>query len=294
MERKTQWNSGRHDEIDLVYFRLSNGVLLKIDRVNLTCYRFDPEQEEWNSDSALFSEYEYGNLEGERVSFTDVYPIGAPFEYRAGAPVGNGEDRRKERAFPDPQTLRSRITASLYGGALGDALGYEIEFDSWKIIQARFGRNGIESPALHNGKAQVSDDTQMTLFTAEGIGFGYFRARERGIGGNAADYIYQAYLCWLQTQGVRAESLWDPVSRLMRNPEMNHRRAPGNTCLSALSSGKKGTIREPINHSKGCGGVMRAAPLGFVRQTQKNESPFGPALKNGAEAAAITHGHPLG
>ena len=48
-----------------------------------------------------------------------------------------------------------------------------------------------------------------------------------------------------------------------------------------------GSVDEPINRSKGCGGVMRTAPLGFMKC-------WGRPLLTGAEAAAITHGHPGG
>ena len=204
------------------------------------------------------------------------------------------EERRSGKGFPALSALRDRIAGSLYGGALGDALGYEVEFESWDSIQDRFGRGGIRKPVLHQGKALVSDDTQMTLFTAEGMALGYFRAAGRGEEVRTAESIHQAYLCWLQTQGYSVPSRWDGDSRLRKRPDLNHRRAPGNTCLSALKSGNMGTIEDPINHSKGCGGVMRTAPLGFVRQAKNGRSPFGCALRCGAEAAAITHGHPLG
>jgi ADP-ribosylglycohydrolase len=46
-----------------------------------------------------------------------------------------------------------------------------------------------------------------------------------------------------------------------------------------------GTPEEPINESKGCGGVMRIAPAGF---------PPGQPFRTGCELAAITHGHPTG
>ena len=144
---------------------------------------------------------------------------------------------------------------------------------------------------LKGGKARFSDDTQMTLFTAEGMLLGYRERQETG--GNYALrwYIYQAYLCWLKTQEGYGKSIWDKVSILQNIPEMNHRRAPGNTCLSALESGKMGLIDEPLNHSKGCGGVMRTAPLGFIK---KEGWPFQSAMEEGAEAAAITHGNPMG
>ncbi len=191
----------------------------------------------------------------------------------------------------DTAWIRDHIAACLYGGALGDALGYTVEFQSWSSIRAEYGENGIDRLVPQNGKARISDDTQMTLFTAEGLVFGWRRARETGRAESVERCIYEAYLCWLQTQGYPAASLWDPVSRLKQYPEMNRRRAPGNTCLSALASGRMGTIQKPLNHSRGCGGVMRTAPLGFL---PGGTGYFGSPLLNGAKAAAITHGDPLG
>lgn len=186
--------------------------------------------------------------------------------------------------------LYDKIAGCLMAGALGDALGYAIEFSGWNSIQRRYGEGGIRAmPVERDGKARISDDTQMTLFTNEGMVLGYWRAHERGISAEVESYIYQAYLCWYMSQGgiLREKPLWAPVSRLLQTPELNTRRAPGNTCLDALSSGKMGSVDAPINNSKGCGGVMRTAPVGFMRC-------WGSALEKGAEAAAITHGHPGG
>ena len=44
-------------------------------------------------------------------------------------------------------------------------------------------------------------------------------------------------------------------------PELYSRRAPGGTCLSAIIQGNPGSVNNPINNSKGCGGIMRVAPL---------------------------------
>ena len=79
-----------------------------------------------------------------------------------------------------------------------------------------------------------------------------------------------------------------PDGWLVQEEWLHHRRAPGNTCLSALMTGTFGTIEDPINHSKGCGGVMRAAPAGFFSENIEQ------AFRIGAETAAITHGHPSG
>jgi ADP-ribosylglycohydrolase len=71
-------------------------------------------------------------------------------------------------------------------------------------------------------------------------------------------------------------------------PELHHRRSPGTTCLSALEHGGLGTPDQPLNDSKGCGGVMRAAPAGFPAWSSEDRFRFG------CEVAALTHSHPSG
>jgi ADP-ribosylglycohydrolase len=56
-----------------------------------------------------------------------------------------------------------------------------------------------------------------------------------------------------------------------------------------LGTGGHGTIGKPINNSKGCGGVMRVAPIGLVKQFAPQE-----AFRLAAEVAALTHGHTSG
>ena len=183
-------------------------------------------------------------------------------------------------------TNGEKIYACLMAGAMGDALGYTIEFMDYPSIQKKYGSSGICDLALRREKALISDDTQMTLFTNDAMVRAYWRCTERGIRAPIEHYVYRGYLCWLETQGfVSDKKGW--FSELNGVPALNHRRAPGNTCLSALASGKMGTMEEPINNSKGCGGVMRAAPLGF-------DPRWGNPLENGAKCAATTHGHPMG
>lgn len=181
----------------------------------------------------------------------------------------------------------NKILGCLIGGAAGDALGYAIEFDSENIIFSRYGASGITEYSLVDGKAIVSDDTQMTLFTAEGI---HLAADPM----NYTDYIngmFDAYQEWLHTQTSgrkgRKKNLWLTDIR-----ELNERRAPGITCLNALESGVFGNIYEPINNSKGCGGVMRVAPIGLYYSP--DEIDWQEIDLRGAQAAALTHGHPLG
>ena len=186
-----------------------------------------------------------------------------------------------------------RFQGSLLAGAAGDALGYTVEFMGEDEIGRRFGENGITEFILSNGLARISDDTQMTLFTATGLLFGTTRGMTRGIMGSYADYIRFSYKEWYLSQTARY-----PLpegyhfSWLVNIPELFSRRAPGNTCMSALASEKDGTIEDPINHSKGCGGVMRVAPVGLY--FSGNQISIEESDRIAAEAAAITHGHELG
>jgi ADP-ribosylglycohydrolase len=124
----------------------------------------------------------------------------------------------------------------------------------------------------------------MTLFTAEGLIRARVRFAHRGIA-HGPSVLQRAYVRWLATQGEAP-----PADRhdgwLAHVAGLHHRRAPGNTCLAALRGGEVGTVTAPANHSKGCGGVMRAAPAGLTGL----HDPFG----LGADAAAVTHGHPSG
>lgn len=187
---------------------------------------------------------------------------------------------------------QEKYRGCLIGGAIGDALGYPVEFlDAGSIFQ-QYGEHGITEYSLKNSVAEISDDTQMTLFTANGLLLGTTRGMTRGIMGKYSDYIAGCYKDWYQTQCKdNAEGAYH-CSWLVNIPELHASRAPGNTCLSAIAQGADGTIEKPINQSKGCGGIMRVAPIGLYfegkRYTQKEIDRIG------AEAAAITHGHELG
>ena len=62
-----------------------------------------------------------------------------------------------------------QIHSCLLGGAIGDALGAEIEF--WPLARIRNSfPDGIQKLPPHAGRVgSITDDTQMTLFTAEGL-----------------------------------------------------------------------------------------------------------------------------
>ncbi len=190
-------------------------------------------------------------------------------------------------------TLQDRIRGSLIGGAIGDALGYPVEFiNSFEGIQSQYGEQGItrlevrwtEVESTSVGKAVISDDTQMTLFTANGI----LNAKRQKIGMKYG--ICLAYIEWYLTQiGKKSGKYKDCWIGSL--PELNRRRAPGNTCMTSLNDIYRG--KDPINNSKGCGGVMRIAPIPLYTAVD-NRMDILEADKLAGDVAEITHQHPLG
>jgi ADP-ribosyl-[dinitrogen reductase] hydrolase len=189
-----------------------------------------------------------------------------------------------------------KAVGCLVGGAVGDALGAPVEFESWRSITRRYGLNGIGDLPM---PGPFTDDTQMTLFTAEGIIRASVRGRTRGVW-DPSLIIYHAYLRWLYTQGAAWPPLSEAYSAILGGPitpepdgwlvhdrRLHHRMAPGNTCLSALQSGSMGKLERRINDSKGCGAVMRVAPVGLAMWRQSAQDVY----ELGCQTAAITHGH---
>ena len=215
----------------------------------------------------------------------------------------------------DQKLMDSSFVGCLLGGAVGDALGYPVEFDLEDAIDRRYGEAGIATLAqaaerLGMEHAQFSDDTQMTLFTAEGLVQGMVNRR----GMPTSSDIWEAYKEWLATQRDSSRLGADgPRLHLTSEPLLNHLRAPGRTCLDAIRESKDGgTLEHGINDSKGCGGVMRVAPVGLIlgarvgldvgdAATWGEEAAVRAGVNSGrsaavlaAEAAALTHSHPLG
>ncbi len=172
----------------------------------------------------------------------------------------------------------------LLGGAIGDALGWPVEFSSLYSILYEYGEDGIVDLQKNNNKAEITDDTQMTIFTADGLlksaikNFNQDKMPDMSI-------IYNSYQNWLRTQDYRYAK--NSNGWIANIPELYARRAPGTTCTGSLEGQIPGSIENPINFSRGCGGVMRVAPVGLMYY--KNPKI---AFEVGARCAALTHGSP--
>lgn len=160
----------------------------------------------------------------------------------------------------DPHTARAH--ALLWGLALGDALGWPVEFLSLNQIRARYGREGIQHPP---DPALYTDDTQMSLAVTRAL-----------IEAGHAD---------LDTLMGRMRHHFIAWKHHPDTPD----RAPGLTCMRGVNALELGAPwREAgVKGSKGCGASMRVAPVGYYYQHH-------PALlKTVARAQGwLTHRHP--
>ncbi len=141
----------------------------------------------------------------------------------------------------------------------------------------------------------ITDDTQMTLFAAEGI----IRRRRcpvgREDGAALVREVQAAFLRWLSTQeeGTR-EVASSPAGWLVAGARASIIGVrPGNDvprARSRLRSGRRSSasVTSVLNDSKGCGAVMRAAPFGLAARTREQ------AFRWARDTGAITHGHPSG
>lgn len=182
-------------------------------------------------------------------------------------------------------TRSDRILGCLLGGAFGDALGAPIEFWGSERIARDCTRGSFteQFQPTHYGDdlGLVTDDTQMTLFTLEAL----VRWRDNP-SIDLLQELHAAYLGWWDTQRLPGPP--EGATGLAAEEWLYARRAPGVTCSSALETTRcSGKLGEPaVNDSKGCGGVMRAAPFSLLGL----ESPGELA----ALGASLTHGHATG
>jgi len=157
---------------------------------------------------------------------------------------------------------RDRARALFFGLALGDALGWPVEFLERPQILAKYGRAGILEPP---DPALYTDDTQMSAALAEGLVEAGHRDLDVLMGAVARKFIGWKH---------------DPVTAT---------RAPGSTSIRGVNALERGAPwREAgVRDSKGCGSCMRVAPVGYFYQHEPGR------LQNVARSQGVlTHRHP--
>lgn len=177
-----------------------------------------------------------------------------------------------------------RLHSSLLGGAYGDSLGADIEFMSLDAIRRQYPDGITELPPHQGLRGAITDDTQMTLFSAEGLIRAHVRDRLKGIC-SPPSVVHHALLRWHRTQGGKPCIKTDDIG-LINDRRLWARRAPGLTCMSALAESL--SFGAPAkNDSKGCGTIMRVAPVALM-------VPRDQVRSIAIETSALTHGHPTG
>lgn len=187
---------------------------------------------------------------------------------------------------------RDRIYGCLLGGAVGDALGYRVDSLSLEGIREEFGPEGIQGYDLANGYAEISAHTQGLLFTANGILFGNTRGATRGFMAPYVQYVEAALKDWAKTQRYGAFRREKSYCWLSALEQFHARRGAEAGLLDVLNRGKCGTMEEPVNSSKSCGGMTRVPGIALFFTPERMAEAESDRL--GAEAAALTHGNPLG
>jgi len=165
---------------------------------------------------------------------------------------------------------KDHFRGCLLGGATGDAKGYH---------------------SREAGKDLISDNTQQTIFTVDGMIWAHDRAKRKGVYAYVPCLFY-SYQKWYYTQtGGLADRNYGFIlgGEIMQYDELFARRGEGVTSLNALASSihnMYGTIDNRINDLNRPGCVIRTAPIGLYFANDPDR-----AFRIGCESAALTHGH---
>lgn len=209
------------------------------------------------------------------------------------------------RKNPGEMDAKERYIGCVIGGAVGDSMGFAVEGLSDFEIEDCFSEDGITEPYVdeETGKTLISDDTQMTLFTMDGMMWAHIRFNSRGIGSYEASGVWQSYARWYYTQTnlvlddyIMHKHEHEPVAlssigvkTILEYEELYSNRNPSEESLVALESRQMGTMEFPLNSFKDASCLTRVAPVGLFLH-DKPEAAFAVA----ARLAAITHGNPTG
>ncbi|GAT68501.1 ADP-ribosylglycohydrolase [Planomonospora sphaerica] len=214
----------------------------------------------------------------------------------------------------------SRVRGCLLGGALGNALGWPLSSTTLNEIRRQYGPSGVQGlvPDRDGCIGRISDDTQLTLFTAEALIGAHARMTQKKGGEDSSRItmtemgsilsarVRDAYLRWQCTQThvspseiVPAENPLEDAFRrtghLINQSWLYAVRSPGQSTLTGLthrfepSPERPDGTPGPVNpESKGCMSTVRSSPFGLVRDDPEL------AFNMAASCARITHGHPTG
>jgi len=172
----------------------------------------------------------------------------------------------------DTLSTLSRYEGTMLGLAIGDALGYAVEFVSLETIRSKFGPAGIQELVLtRQGVALFSDDTQMSLAVCAGLRRAHETVGPYGPCEAVAPFVAREFINWSE------------------RPVGGHR-APGGACMAGCRALAAGVPWEEAGgpEAGGCGSVMRSAPYA-LRFFDDREA----AIEFAVRHSRMTHRHPI-
>lgn len=183
---------------------------------------------------------------------------------------------------------RSRLVSVFLGGAMGDSLGAPVEFFDTTELERHFTALTQNAPVLW-ADAHLTDDTQITLWVAEGLIRAHQRFLVQGVPSVEAA-VRDALLRWYITQepGQRKKLLHADSGRLLGARGLFGKRSPDNTNLLALAQiiDSKGWRRGfDAKPTESPGALMRSAPYAVFADVEA-------CFEYAARGAAITHANP--
>lgn len=197
------------------------------------------------------------------------------------------------RSTPERGPDVSRFRGCLLGSAAGGTLGKPVEGMSLEAIHHYFGTPGVTQYApVDDHIGLITGDTQIALYTAEGLLRSWVRANLKGITHHPS-IVAHAYLRWLQTQRVKPpEELLIPPAWgwLNEQPALFAERSSGQTTIQALTSMPALGARAS-NSSMGAAVLSRGLVAGLFTAGAHSTDIRAP-YELGRELAAITHGEP--
>lgn len=196
-----------------------------------------------------------------------------------------------------------KFEGGIIGSAVGDAFGYPLMKLTFEEICETFEKKGAMELAVSRktGTALLTEATQMSLFTADGI---LWAQNEHVSDENAAvaNYVFYSYQLWLymQTKTIASreyEWLFDKsknpnMSSLLKSKGLGRARRLNDININALldaDNNNYGTLNKRVNENTDAGAVKRVVPVGlFYGQTPDM------AFRMGCDIGAVTHSHPDG
>lgn len=176
-------------------------------------------------------------------------------------------------------SLVERITGSIVGLAVGDALGYPHEFRTVEQVRREIGPDGItEFLAMQDPRftrpfiigaphppGTFTDDTQMSLAVAESLISQGHSGREM-----LCEEMAKRFVAWCFSD--------------------ENNRSPGEATCTACGRLRKGESwrSSGVEHSKGAGANMRVVPVGLFFDDLDEVAAVA------RDQASITHRHPAG